>query len=109
MSSPSSYHAVAKVMSISLVKPPPVSRARIIERNRRPGEGVTPAIGFNGGADGGEINIVVGIMAIEGFDTATQPIVVHVVLEYSLRRVAAGVALRGLTDFTLGYGIEALE
>ena len=39
----------------------------------------------------------------------TQPTVVHAVLEFRHRRVAAGVALHGLTDFTFGYGIEYLE
>ena len=39
----------------------------------------------------------------------TQPTVVHAVLEFSHRGVAAGVALHGLTDFTFGYGIEYLE
>ena len=68
-----------------------------------------PAVGYDGGLEGGEVDIVVVVMANEGFeavDPAYSCAHSQAVLDYKHRGVATVVALRGLTDFTLGYGIE---
>ena len=55
---------------------------------------------------------MVVVVANEGFETvdpADSRARGQTVFDYGHRGVAAGVALRGLTDFTLGYGIEDLE
>ena len=44
--------------------------SKMIERSRRRrrGEGATPAVGHNGGLEGGEVSIAVGVVVNEGFE-----------------------------------------
>jgi len=76
------------------------------------GEGTTPAVGDNGGLEGGEVDIAEVVVANKGFEPvhpAGGSACGHTILDHGHRGIALGVALRGLTDFALRCGADDLE
>lgn len=73
------------------------------------GEGSAPAVGHNGGLEGGKGDIVEVVVADEGLEPikpADGGAGGQAVLDYGHGEAAAAVALRGLAHFALGYDVE---